>query len=55
MWRLVADLRNNVSGSRLSLKLVVILVVIAVPSFKLLYYSDVIPKADMTIARFGAN
>ncbi len=32
---------------------VVILVVIAVPSFKLLYYSDVIPKADMTIKATG--
>tara|TARA_R110000868_G_scaffold134793_4_gene347031 strand:- start:74 stop:919 length:846 start_codon:yes stop_codon:yes gene_type:complete len=32
---------------------VVILVVIAIPSFKLLYYSDVIPKADMTIKATG--
>jgi len=32
---------------------VVILVVIAVPSFKLLYYSDVIPKVDMTIKATG--
>lgn len=32
---------------------VLILVVIAVPSFKLLYYSDVIPKADMTIKATG--
>ena len=31
----------------------VILVVIAVPSFKLLYYSDVVPKADMTIKATG--
>jgi cytochrome c oxidase subunit 2 len=32
---------------------VVILVVVAIPSFKLLYYSDVIPKADMTIKATG--
>ena len=32
---------------------VVILVVIAIPSFKLLYYSDVIPEADMTIKATG--
>jgi cytochrome c oxidase subunit 2 len=32
---------------------VIILVVIAVPSFKLLYYEDVIPKADMTIKATG--
>lgn len=32
---------------------VVILVVIAVPSFKLLYKSDVIPKVDMTIKATG--
>ena len=32
---------------------VVILVVIAVPSFKLLYYADVIPEADMTIKATG--
>tara|TARA_E500000331_G_scaffold176855_1_gene170520 strand:+ start:111 stop:1022 length:912 start_codon:yes stop_codon:yes gene_type:complete len=32
---------------------VVILVIIAVPSFKLLYYSDVIPKVDMTIKATG--
>ncbi|MEC7491075.1 MAG: cytochrome c oxidase subunit II [Pseudomonadota bacterium] len=32
---------------------VVILVVIAIPSFKLLYFSDVIPKADMTIKATG--
>ena len=32
---------------------VVILVVIAIPSFKLLYYSDVLPKADMTIKATG--
>jgi cytochrome c oxidase subunit 2 len=32
---------------------VVILVVIAVPSFKLLYYSDTIPEADMTIKATG--
>ena len=32
---------------------VVILVVIAIPSFKLLYYSDVVPKADMTIKATG--
>ena len=31
----------------------VILVVIAIPSFKLLYYSDVVPKADMTIKATG--
>ena len=30
-----------------------ILVVIAVPSFKLLYYSDVVPEADMTIKATG--
>lgn len=32
---------------------VIILVVIAVPSFKLLYLSDVVPKADMTIKAIG--
>lgn len=32
---------------------VVILVVIAIPSFKLLYYSDVVPPADMTIKATG--
>jgi cytochrome c oxidase subunit 2 len=32
---------------------VVILVVIAIPSFKLLYYADVIPEADMTIKATG--
>ena len=32
---------------------VVILVVIAIPSFRLLYFSDVIPKADMTIKATG--
>jgi cytochrome c oxidase subunit 2 len=32
---------------------VVILVVIAVPSFKLLYHEDVIPKADMTVKAVG--
>ncbi|MEK9645645.1 MAG: cytochrome c oxidase subunit II [Alphaproteobacteria bacterium] len=32
---------------------VIILLVIAIPSFKLLYYSDVIPKADMTIKATG--
>ena len=32
---------------------VIILVVIAVPSFKLLYLSDVVPKADMTIKATG--
>jgi len=37
LWRLVADLRNNVSGSRLSLKLVVILVVMALLPMTLVY------------------
>ncbi len=37
LWRLVADLRNNVSGSRLSLKLVVILVVMALLPVTLVY------------------
>jgi cytochrome c oxidase subunit 2 len=32
---------------------VIILVVIAVPSFKLLYYEDTIPKADLTIKATG--
>ena len=32
---------------------VIILVVIAVPSFKLLYYEDVIPKADLTVKATG--
>jgi cytochrome c oxidase subunit 2 len=32
---------------------VIILVIIAVPSFKLLYYADVVPKADMTIKAIG--
>jgi cytochrome c oxidase subunit 2 len=31
----------------------VVLVIIAVPSFKLLYLSDVVPKADMTIKAIG--
>jgi len=37
LWRLVADLHNNVSGSRLSLKLVVILVVMALLPMTLVY------------------
>ena len=32
---------------------VIILVLIAVPSFKLLYLSDVVPKADMTVKATG--
>lgn len=32
---------------------VIVLVLIAVPSFKLLYFSDVVPKADMTIKATG--
>jgi cytochrome c oxidase subunit II len=32
---------------------VLILVIIAIPSFKLLYYSDVIPKTDMTVKAIG--
>lgn len=32
---------------------VVILVLIAIPSFKLLYYSDVVPEADMTVKAVG--
>jgi cytochrome c oxidase subunit II len=32
---------------------VIILVLIAVPSFKLLYFSDVVPKADLTIKAIG--
>jgi cytochrome c oxidase subunit 2 len=32
---------------------VLILVLIAIPSFKLLYYEDVIPKADMTVKAIG--
>ena len=32
---------------------VIILVVIAVPSFRLLYYSDVVPESDMTIKATG--
>jgi len=32
---------------------VIILVLIAVPSFKLLYLSDVVPKADLTIKAIG--
>ena len=32
---------------------VVILVVIAIPSFRLLYYSDVAPEADMTVKAIG--
>ena len=31
----------------------IILVVIAVPSFKLLYFDDVVPKADMTLKAIG--
>jgi cytochrome c oxidase subunit 2 len=34
---------------------VIILVVIAVPSFKLLYMQDVIPKADLTIKATGSQ
>ncbi len=37
VWRLFLDLRNNVSGSRLSLKLVVILVVMALLPMTLVY------------------
>ncbi len=37
VWRLFVDLRNNVSGSRLSLKLVVILVVMALLPMILVY------------------
>jgi len=37
VWRLFLDLRNNVSGSRLSLKLVVILVVMALLPMILVY------------------
>lgn len=32
---------------------VIILVIIAVPSFKLLYLSDVVPKADITVKAIG--
>ena len=32
---------------------IMILVLIAIPSFKLLYFNDVIPKADMTIKAIG--
>ena len=32
---------------------VLILVVIAIPSFKLLYYQDVVPEADMTVKAVG--
>ncbi|MEZ5825437.1 MAG: cytochrome c oxidase subunit II [Geminicoccaceae bacterium] len=32
---------------------VMILVIIAIPSFKLLYYSDVVPKTDMTLKAIG--
>lgn len=32
---------------------VIILVVIAIPSFRLLYFSDVIPEADMTLSATG--
>ncbi len=32
---------------------VVILVLIAIPSFKLLYYSDTLPKADITVKAIG--
>ena len=34
---------------------VIILVIIAVPSFKLLYFSDVQPRADMTIKAIGSQ
>ncbi|MEM7256001.1 MAG: HAMP domain-containing protein, partial [Pseudomonadota bacterium] len=37
VWRLIADLRNNVSGSRLSLKLVTMLVVMALLPMTLVY------------------
>ena len=32
---------------------VLILVIIAIPSFKLLYYSDVVPKTDLTVKAIG--
>ncbi len=32
---------------------IIILVVVAVPSFKLLYFQDVVPKSDMTIKAIG--
>ena len=32
---------------------VLILVIVAIPSFKLLYFSDVVPKTDMTIKAIG--
>ena len=32
---------------------VIILVVIAIPSFRLLYFSDVVPKADLTVKAIG--
>jgi cytochrome c oxidase subunit 2 len=32
---------------------VLILVIIAIPSFKLLYYEDVVPKSDLTIKAIG--
>ncbi len=32
---------------------IIILVVLAIPSFKLLYYQDVVPKSDMTIKAIG--
>jgi cytochrome c oxidase subunit II len=32
---------------------VLILVIIAIPSFKLLYFSDVVPKTDMTVKAIG--
>lgn len=32
---------------------VIILIVIAIPSFRLLYYQDVIPKADLTVKAIG--
>ncbi|MCB1971065.1 MAG: cytochrome c oxidase subunit II [Geminicoccaceae bacterium] len=32
---------------------VLILIIIAIPSFKLLYYSDIVPKTDMTVKATG--
>lgn len=60
-WRF-AEARNPVPSRRSHHTLlevmwtavpVLILVIVAIPSFKLLYYMDVVPKTDMTIKAIG--
>ena len=61
MWRFSAkrnptpskNTHNTVLEMAWTVVPVIILVIIAVPSFRLLYLQDVIPKADMTIKAIG--